>query len=230
MVIAAIVAGGTGTRMGHTSMPKQFLDCEGVPIIIRTMDVFLRCRCIDKVAIGIHPDWEKHLKMLIDSYFASEKDRIMIAIGGNDRNSTISGIISAVSEAGYPEDSVIVSHDAVRPFVSEELIRKSIEALTEYDVCTASVPSTDTVAVSEDGRVITGMPARSSIYRLQTPQTFRMKDFEDAYASLSDGDKHALTDVCGLFLKKNYRIGMVEGNVSNIKITYPQDLQVTKHV
>ena len=121
MVFGAILAGGTGTRMG-VDKPKQFLMLGEKPIIIHTIEKFLLCDKIDHIYVGIHPDWIDYAQDLLDKYIKIEK-RIELVPGGIDRNSTIFNIVDAIEKTyGEDDEHIIVTHDSVRPFVTLRMI------------------------------------------------------------------------------------------------------------
>ena len=127
MIYAGILAGGTGSRMGITDMPKQFLDLGGRPILIHTVEKFLLVHEIQKIVLGIHPDWVTYTEDLVDKYLASYKDRIVVVEGGSDRNSTIENIILAIDELQpLTEEDIIVTHDSVRPLSASKLSKKTL--------------------------------------------------------------------------------------------------------
>ena len=228
MIIAAIVAGGSGTRMGG-ELPKQFLDLCGKPVIIRTIESFLRHTRVDAAVVGINPAYYGYMKELAERYIPDS--RVYITNGGESRNETIEKIISySLSELGCSDSDIILSHDAVRPFVSERLIDESIAAMDKHTICTAAVPEVDTVAVSENGITVDSFPDRSRLYRIQTPQTFRAGSFNSICGSLSAEEKLRATDVCSLFLIRGYKTAIVQGDYTNIKLTYPEDLIIAKSI
>lgn len=228
MIIAAIVAGGSGTRMGG-ELPKQFIDLCGKPVIIRTIESFLGHSRVDAAVVGINPAYYDYMKELAARYLPGE--RVFITNGGASRNETIENIISySLSELGCSDSDIILSHDAVRPFVSKKLIDSSIAATEGCVICTAAVPEVDTVAVSEDGFTVESFPDRSRLYRIQTPQTFRAGRFTEIFGSLSAEEKQKATDVCSLFLLRGYKTAIVQGDYTNIKLTYPEDLMIAKSI
>ena len=120
MIYAGILAGGTGSRMGITDMPKQFLDLGGRPILIHTVEKFLLVHEIQKIVLGIHPDWVTYTEDLVDKYLVSYKERILVVEGGSDRNSTIENIILAIDKVQpLTDEDIIVTHDSVRPFITD---------------------------------------------------------------------------------------------------------------
>ncbi len=227
MVLAGIVAGGTGTRMGG-DLPKQFYELDGKPVLLYTAERFLKHPDIDAVIIGIHPDWYQETQSLIQRHLPGCRN-IFLTCGGSDRNETVSRIISlAKSELSCTDSDIILTHDAVRPFVSQRLITDSISAMSRFAICTAVIPETDTVVVSQDGSTAADFPDRSTLYRVQTPQTFRLGGFHQIYESLSDSEKRLATDVCRLYQRNGDEVGLIEGDITNIKLTYPLDYQIAR--
>ena len=126
------------------------------------------------------------------------------------------------------DDTIILTHDSVRPFVTHRIIEENIRYALEYGACDTAVAATDTIVQSEDGKVISSVPDRSKMYQGQTPQTFRLKKLKSLYESLTDEEKKILTDAAKIFVMKGEDVYLVEGEVSNIKITYPYDLRVAE--
>ena len=221
MVVAGIVAGGTGSRMG-ADRPKQMLDLCGRPVLIRTAEAFARHKEVGHIIIGIHLDWYDEVKSLAEKYLGSI---VTVTKGGSDRNETVLNIIQRAKQFDdVGEETIILTHDAVRPFVSERIIDGSIKAMDKYAICTAAVSATDTIVVSGDGAEVSDFPLRSTMYQVQTPQTFRVGMFEKVYSGLSDKERAEITDVCKLFHRKGYDVGLIEGDRRNIKLTYPDDM------
>ena len=133
MIIAGIVAGGTGSRMGGGELPKQFLELALKPVFIYTAEKFLKYA--DAVVIGMNPDWIDYANELLEKFF-HHKEKIFLVKGGSDRNETVKNIISFSKESLKCIDSdIILTHDAVRPFVSDEIIYESISQIEKCDIC-----------------------------------------------------------------------------------------------
>ena len=126
------------------------------------------------------------------------------------------------------DETIIVTHDSVRPFVTHRIIEENIEYAQKYGACDTAVPATDTIVQSEDNIVISDIPERSKMYQGQTPQTFRLKKLKELYEGLTEEEKKILTDAAKIFVMKGEKVYLVEGEVSNIKITYPYDLRVAE--
>lgn len=229
MVYAGILAGGKGTRMGITDMPKQFLELGSKPILIHTIEKFLLVPDFDKIVLGIHPDWITYTEDLLDKHLSQYLDRIIIAEGGHDRNTTIENIIRKIdSIKPITKDDIIVTHDSVRPFVTVRTIKDNIELLANNDAADTVVEATDTIVESKNNTIITDIPDRKYLYQGQTPQTFRMQEFLDLYNALSKEQKEILTDACKIFVISGKNVALAKGEYSNIKITTITDLKIAK--
>lgn len=228
MIYAAILAGGVGSRMQNTDMPKQFLELGGKPIIIHTVEKMLMCGKFDKVYVGINPDWQSFCNDLIEKHVGCD-DRIRVVAGGADRNGTIINIIDAIkAESGISDDDIIVTHDAVRPFVTMRIIEDNIKAAIEHGACDTVIPATDTIVRSLDGESITEIPDRSKLYQGQTPQSFNINMLLGCIQTLSDEQKAELTDACKICVLAGKKVKLVKGEVLNFKITTVSDYQLAQ--
>ena len=255
-IYGVIVAGGIGSRMGCKDRPKQFMMLAGKPIIIRTIERFIRINEFREIIVLCPDEWVGYTKDLIKEFLpeacVDEVDKgevpserlsgdgvpartcmITVICGGDTRNETIMRAIDHIDMDGaLDDDTVIVTHDSVRPFVTEEIIRANIACVTEGDeavrACTTAIPATDTILVSRDARSVSDIPDRMSMYQCQTPQTFPAGKLRELYRSLSDDEREVLTDAARIFLMKGEKVHIVPGDVANIKITYPHDMAVAE--
>ena len=224
MIYAIIAAGGIGSRMG-SDMPKQYIKVGGKEIIRHTAEKFSAISRIDKVIILCPEDWVSFTKSL----FTDEK--ITVISGGTTRNDTLMKAIDFIEATdGLSEETLLVTHDAVRPFVTAEIIENNIDALIKYGATGTAIPATDTIFESRDKEVISTVPDRSKLFQAQTPQCFGALKLRELYNSLSDSEKEILTDACKIYTIKGYDVHLVKGHVSNIKITYPYDLIVAEAI
>lgn len=230
MVYAEILAGGKGTRMGNTDLPKQFLMLGNKPIIIHTIEQFMLVPQIDKIIVCCPKAWMSYMEDLLQNYI-SEDVSVKIVEGGENRNETImSGCRYIESEFGLNDDDIIVTHDAVRPFVSEKIIRDNIEAMREADATDTVIAATDTIVESQDGQIISNIPDRSFMYQGQTPQSFKVKKLMGLYNKLTEEEKAILTDACKIFVLKGANVQLVQGDDLNMKITRLHDLKVANAI
>ncbi|MCI1859215.1 MAG: 2-C-methyl-D-erythritol 4-phosphate cytidylyltransferase [Sporolactobacillus sp.] len=228
MIYAEILAGGRGTRMGNTQMPKQYLLLDNKPIIIHTIEKFLLNDRFEKIIIIAHREWMRYTGDIVEK-FIGKTDRIVIVEGGSDRNESImNGIRYIDRTSGIGDDDVIVTHDSVRPFITHRIIEENIEAALSDKAVDTVINATDTIIQSEDHRTISDIPLRSMMYLGQTPQSFNIKLLIDSYQSLTSDQKKILTDACKICLLNGKKVRLVRGESYNIKITVPYDLKVAE--
>lgn len=225
MVYAAVLAGGSGLRMGG-NMPKQFLSVGDKPIIIRSIEAFLDSGSVDKVFVAVSSDFLDYTKELIAEYIG-END-ISVVAGGKNRNETLLNVLRSIEEIN--DDDVILTHDAVRPFIDKRIIDENISAAREYGACNTVVPAVDTILRSSDGKFIESVPVRSEIFHAQTPQSFSVKKLLSLYENLSEDEMETFTDSCSVFLAAEERVFLVTGDRNNIKLTYPEDMERAENI
>ena len=228
MIYAEILAGGKGSRMGNTEMPKQFLTIGNKPIIIHTLEAFTLNTRFDKIIVVTPKPWIQHTNDLIAKFLSEEvTSRICVCEGGSDRNESImSGIRYIENNFGINDEDVIITHDAVRPFLTHRIIEENIDIALEYGATDTVVPAFDTIIASEDGVVISDIPRRDFMYQGQTPQSFNIKKLTSLYQSLTQEEKEILTDACKIFVVKGEPVKLVRGEVFNTKITTQYDLKI----
>ncbi len=227
-VYGVVLAGGKGTRMGNVEKPKQFMEVGGKPIIIHTIEKFVVCQEFDKVLVLSPKQWINHTQDLIKK-FIPNCDNVVVLEGGSTRNETIMNSIKYIDEQGcLDEETIIVTHDSVRPFVTHRILEENVKYAKEFGACDTVIPATDTIVESMNNQFITEIPDRSKMYQGQTPQTFKAKMLRELYNSLSEDEKTVLTDACKILVLKGKEIHLVDGEVFNIKITYPYDLRVAE--
>ena len=230
MIFAAILAGGIGSRMGGTDTPKQFLDLGNKPVIIHTIEKFVINNKIDKIIVLTPQNFINHTNHLINEYIG-ENENIVVIEGGETRNDTLIISINYIDEHfGIDDDSIIITHDSVRPFVTHRIIEDNIEAAKRYGACDTVVPATDTIVESINARTIESIPVRDYYYQGQTPQSFNIKKLFNLISSLTEEESNILTDACKIFTLKDEDVYLVEGEVTNIKITYPYDLKLANTI
>ena len=131
---------------------------------------------------------------------------------------------------GIDDGSIILTHDSVRPFVTHRIIEDNIEAAKRYGACDTVIPATDTIVESINARTIESIPVRDHYYQGQTPQSFNIKKLFNLINSLTKAESDILTDACKIFTLKDEDVYLVDGEVTNIKITYPYDLKLANTI
>lgn len=230
MTYVEVLAGGKGTRMGNTEMPKQFLALGTKPIFIHTLEQFLLNNEVDKVILCCPKAWMSHAKDVIEKYIPNN-DRIAVVEGGSTRNETILNGCKYIEENyGLTDDDIIITHDAVRPFITQRILEDNIKAARKYGAVDTVISATDTIVASKDGNLISDIPVRSEMYQGQTPQSFNIKKLIEIYTSLTAEEKEILTDACKMFVMKGHDVRIVEGEVYNMKITTLHDLKMANAI
>ena len=226
MNFAAILAGGHGTRMGATDKPKQFQLLGERPIFVHTLEKFALMDEFEKVLLLCPPEWIEAAKDMLATYLPNA-DKVVVIAGGATRGDTVRNAISWIEEAyGERDDTVIVTHDSVRPFVTYRIIKDNLAAMEHFDACDTVIPASDTIVESEDGETIANIPLRTAMYQGQTPQTFKLAALKDTYAQLTDEQDAQLTDACKAFTVLGKPVALVAGEPFNIKITYAVDIRI----
>ena len=228
MIFGVVLAGGIGSRMGNVDKPKQYLLVGEKPIIIHTLERFYVQNEFEKIIVLCPEEWVSHTKNLIKMYM-KDTERIVVLRGGDTRNETIMNSLRYIEkEYGLDDDTIVVTHDSVRPFVTQRIIEENIKYAKEYGACDTAVAATDTIVYSKDNVLISDIPDRSKMYQGQTPQTFNALKLKNLYESLTEEEKATLTDAAKIFVMKGEKVHIVDGEVFNIKITYPYDLRVAE--
>jgi 2-C-methyl-D-erythritol 4-phosphate cytidylyltransferase len=214
-----LVAGGTGSRMNST-VPKQFMDLKGQPVIIRTLRCFLNYNAGMRVIISVHPDYKEQMQELIRTA-GLEQAKIQITIGGNTRFASVRNGLALVEDLA----AIVGIHDAARPFVSLATIQRCFEGAARHG---NAIPC---VSISESLRRVEGensaAVSRDDYRIVQTPQCFLAADIKKAF---EQAYRPAFTDDATVLEAIGLRICLVEGNAENIKITTPHDLLLANNL
>lgn len=228
MIFSVICAGGIGSRMGNAEKPKQYLKIGNKPIILHTIEKFLINNKFEQILVLCPSSWVSHTQDLVNKHL-NGNDKIKVLEGGKTRNDTIMNAVDYIEKNyGLDDETIIVTHDSVRPFLTHRIIEENIECTLKYGACDTVIPATDTIVESMDADRINTIPDRKYMYQGQTPQSFKAKKLKELYYSLSEEEKDILTDAAKIYVLKNEPIHMVQGEVFNIKITYPYDLRVAE--
>jgi D-ribitol-5-phosphate cytidylyltransferase len=222
--VAVIFAGGIGSRMNAKALPKQFLEVNGKPIIIHTLEHFDDHPEIDAIAIAIVPEWRAHLTKLLNRYELSKVN--WIVDGGVTGQASRHQALKAVAEDA-PGDTVVLIHDGVRPLINAQLISENIESVVLHGSGITCTKFNETVVSSVTPRIDDVIP-REHIYAAQAPQSFRLSEVLDLYdRAVADGEFDSI-DSCTLMHRYEHPIFRVDGPRSNIKITTAEDFYICR--
>jgi len=218
--IALIVAGGSGTRFG-ASQPKQFLLLSGKPLLMRTINVFEQAlKGYENEIVVVLPLAQQQLwRDLCDRFQFEVPHRVVT--GGVSRWQSVKNGINAIANA--KDADLIAVHDGVRPLVTPQLIRQTLAAATEWGSAVPVVPINDSMRCIEgDTSTIVD---RSTLRAVQTPQVFKASDLVAAYQNPYNP---SFTDDASVWESDGQRVHLVEGEITNLKITRPIDLQLAE--
>ncbi|KAA9347056.1 2-C-methyl-D-erythritol 4-phosphate cytidylyltransferase [Larkinella humicola] len=212
-----IVAGGSGSRMGVT-MPKQFLPIGGLPILMHTIRRFRVYSSAVQILVVLPAEQIPVWEALCRQYQFEEP--VLVIPGGKTRFQSVRNGLEQIRAA----DGLVAVHDGVRPFVTPELIRSGFETADRTGSAVACVPLKDSVRlVQPDGSSLA--VDRTSYRLIQTPQTFQLILFKDAFRA---SEQSFFTDCASVVEYAGYPITLIDGSYDNIKITTPEDLEISE--
>lgn len=217
-----IVAAGTGSRM-KKDINKQFIKLKNKEIVAHTIEKFYNSENIDDIVVVIREDEEEYFNKNIKEKYGFTN--IKVAHGGNERQDSVFNGIKMLKK----ECDVVLIHDGARPFVTDDIIKRSTNKANEHNAIVVGVKVKDTIKVVSDNGNIVDTPNRSYLWAVQTPQVFKYdiitKAYEDAYNNNYYG-----TDDAMLVERIGYNVKMIEGSYNNIKITTQEDLEFGEQI
>ena len=220
MNIAAIFAGGSGVRMHTKSRPKQFLELNGKPIIIYTLELFDNHPQVDAIVVACIDSWIPFLKKMIRKFEITKV--VEIVPGGETGQDSIYNALQAAERVADGKDATVMIHDGVRPLITEQTITDNINTVEEFGSCITCVPATETFVVSQaDGSL--EIPSRANSLIARAPQSFHLSDIMTAHRRAISEGMHDFVDSCTMMSHYGYTLKTIIGPMENIKITTPTD-------
>lgn len=223
MNIAIIFAGGSGVRMG-AGVPKQFLEINGKPILFHTLSLFEEHHEIDKIYLAVLEDYIPYVWALATEFHISKLAGV-VSGGSTAQDSIYKALKKAQKE--NPDDSIVLIHDGVRPFIGYDVISKNIESVRKNGSAITSNLCYETVLISKDnGETVDNLPCRKECYTAQAPQSFFLKDIVEAHENIRKENPEyvGVVDSCTLMKSIGKTTHLIEGNRGNIKVTTPVDV------
>ena len=217
MISAVIVAGGKGKRLG-AGINKQYIKLLGREILAWTLGAFEKAALVEEVVLVVPEDELEYCRENIVNHYGFKKVKEIVTGGAERQNSVYNGL-----KACSPDTEVVLIHDGARPFVSVEVIATSIEGAREHGACAVAVAVKDTLKVVDREKFVVSTPERSSIYSVQTPQTFKYELILKAHREALEKNMSA-TDDTMLVEALGRRVKLIEGDYYNLKITTQEDL------
>jgi 2-C-methyl-D-erythritol 4-phosphate cytidylyltransferase len=223
MNVAIILAAGLGSRFQKTEL-KQFHELDAKPLFVHTLKVFDSSSDIDRIILVMHNDYiTKSRQMLQKESFRKPID----VVAGGDTRQESSHI--ALRKLADEQIDIVVIHDAVRPFVTHDIISRCIKEAREFGASDVVVPATDTIVQAVDG-FIKDIPDRNNMYYGQTPQAFRFKLILSAHEKAIRDNVTNSTDDATLVLRMGEKVRIVNGSYDNIKLTTSHDLRMFESI
>ena len=225
MVHVIIFAGGTGTRMSTSDIPKQFIKVDGKPIIIRTLKNFETHNQVDNVVIACLEDWIPYMNNLLRDYHMTKVTSVVP--GGKTGYKSIHNGLLKLKDIAKPDDIILIC-DGVRPTVSPQLITSCIIETQKYGTAVPVVPSIDSILFSQDGITCKKSLPRNSMFITQAPQGYT---FKKIYWAHQEAEKRSLEDPISsseLLISLDKEIHLFPGERENIKVTTPEDLETIR--
>ncbi len=217
-----IPAAGTGSRFGGQT-PKQFLPLRGLPLISRTIDRFHGHEAVSRIVVCVSPENLAAMQEILDHH---KWGTVRIVRGGESRQESVLRGAQSLTGAGVADETIVAVHDAVRPFVSHELITRLLASLDGVDgVIPAGIP-TDTIHRVLDG-IVVETPDRTLLAAAQTPQCFRLGVLRDSLTRALE-EAWPATDEAAAVARCGHRVRVIEGDPRNIKITRPPDFEAAE--
>jgi len=226
MNIALIFAGGSGVRMG-AGIPKQFLEINSMPVLVHTVRLFQWHTKIDKIYISTLEDYIPYVESLCEEYRLTKVADVIP--GGSSAQDTIYNLLKK-AESENPDDSIVLLHDGVRPFVSYDVITENIETAKEKGNAITCTPCYETVMLSSDGHTVDQVPSRNETFAAQAPQSFYLKDILRYHEMIraTENGYEGMVDSCTMIKSLGVEAYMVPGNRGNIKVTTPEDVYMLR--
>ena len=229
-VIVIIPAAGLGTRMASAKKgapSKQFFEINGTPIVIHTLRAFARNQQVTEIVVALRKnEMDRFNKQLGEEKLSA---KVKLVEGGEHRQESVANALGQLKAAA---DDIVLVHDAVRPFVDDEIIANVIHEVEKHGAAIAGLPAVDTIKQVEraaEGAIITSTIPRERVVQAQTPQGFRYELIKRAFDSAT-ADGFAGTDEASLVERLGESVWVVMGSAKNIKITTPGDLELAKYL
>jgi 2-C-methyl-D-erythritol 4-phosphate cytidylyltransferase len=228
MIYAGILAAGYGTRMHRQDLPKPFLTLGSKPIIIHSLEPFFINGNVDNIIVVAAEAWCTYAEDLIAKHNTFGKKTTVIS-GGGSKVESVAVMTEYISKNfGVGEDDILITHDAIRPFVTQRIIDENIKVATKNKAANTVMTTNDTIVSTTDGERLGEVPPKQTMFAEQTPQTFNLKSlntmFEKALNSGVILSQEAA--IARLFMKFVGDVWLVEGEYSNTKIMNPYDLEI----
>jgi 2-C-methyl-D-erythritol 4-phosphate cytidylyltransferase len=221
-VNAVVVAAGNGTRMGG-KVRKPFLPLAGSPLILHTLERFAQCRTVCKLIVVVAGEDLPRCREVVRGAPQLRALECEFQAGGQRRQDSVREGLSRLDV----DCEVVVIHDGARPLVSPALIDRCVEAAMAEGAVVVGVPARNTIKFVTTDRLVSKTPTREMLWEIQTPQAFRVEIAREAHRR-AVADRAEGTDDAALVERLGKPVAVLDGERTNIKITFPEDLIVAE--
>lgn len=221
MAIALLLSGGTGTRM-RLSIPKQYVEVCGKPVIEYCLKTILSHNDIDMLIVGVSDEWLSFVKDCVFRIGASIP--VYYSKPGDIRQGTIINALQIAKQHGATDSDIVLIHDAARPLLTSKLISDCLEACKEVDAVLPVIPVKDTTYLSCDGSHIDSLLERKTLWNGQAPEAFKFGSYYDANLKLTEEELNRITGSTEVSYRAGLKCVLIPGDTNNFKITTPEDL------
>ena len=221
MNIAIILSGGTGTRMG-LSIPKQYVEVNGKPVIEYCLSTLLGHDKIDIAIIAASTEWHDLIDECINKLSSSTP--VYFSEPGETRQGSIINALKVAKQKGAAETDIVLIHDAARPMLTAKLVTDCLQACKDADAVLPVIPVKDTVYMSLDGKNIDSLLERKTLWNGQAPEAFRFGTYYDANMKLSADEINRITGSTEVSYRAGLKCVLIPGDTNNFKITTQEDL------
>lgn len=221
-ITAIVLAAGQGRRM-NSKIQKQFLLLQGKPVLYYSLKSFQQSDVKRIILVTGEHEIEYCRKEIVEQY---QLDKVTdIVAGGTERYDSVERGLQCITYG------IVLIHDGARPFVTTEMIRKSIEAARNYGACTVGVPVKDTIKVVDENGFGIDTPDRRTLWQIQTPQTFQTALIKEAYTRMRQSETGNITDDTMLVEQYcGHKVKIIEGDYCNFKMTTPEDMILAERI
>lgn len=221
MNIAIILSGGTGTRM-KLSVPKQYVEVQGKPVIRYCLDTLLSHKEIGMAVIAVADEWLDFTRKCVEE--VSSAVPVYYAQPGQTRQGSIINALKVTRQQGAADDDIVLIHDAARPLLTAQLISDCLKAAQNADAVLPVIPAKDTIYLSHDGKHIDSLLERKTLWNGQAPEAFRFGSYYEANMRLSEDEINHITGSTEVSYRTGMKCVLIPGDTRNFKITTQEDL------
>lgn len=228
MNIALIFAGGTGSRINSRTRPKQFLELNGKPIIIHTLEYFEDAQSIDAICVVCLEGWIAYFKDLVKK-FNLQKIRWVVPGGDTGQDSIFKGLSAVYEDKTIPKDAIMLIHDGVRPLINVNTVEDVVACACENGNAITVTSAYETIITVDENENVSDVVDRKRAKLARAPQAFHLDDIYSAHIRAREENFDAI-DSATLMRHFGHKLFTVEGPVENIKITSPSDFYIFRAI